>query len=45
MAELRLNGKDLGVLWKPPYAVDVTGALKPGRNELESKSPTCGLTA
>jgi len=25
------------VLWKPPYAVDVTGALKPGRNQLEVK--------
>ncbi len=37
MAEARLNGKDLGVLWKPPYSVDVTKALKPGRNELEVK--------
>jgi hypothetical protein len=37
MAGVRLNGKELGVLWKPPYAVDVTEALKPGRNELEVK--------
>jgi len=37
MAEVRLNGKDLGVLWKPPYAVEVTGALKSGRNQLEVK--------
>ena len=37
MAEVKLNGKDLGVLWKPPYEVDVTGKLKPGRNELVVK--------
>jgi hypothetical protein len=37
MAQVRLNGKDLGVLWKPPYAVEVGEALKPGRNELEVK--------
>jgi hypothetical protein len=37
MAQVRLNGKDLGVLWKPPHEVDVTKALKRGRNELEVK--------
>lgn len=35
MARLKLNGQDLGVLWKAPYSVNVTGALKAGRNELE----------
>ncbi len=35
MARVKLNGKDLGVLWKPPYRVDVTGVLKDGVNELE----------
>lgn len=35
MAEVKLNGKDLGVLWKPPYRVDVTAALRPGENTLE----------
>jgi hypothetical protein len=35
MAKVNLNGKDLGVLWKPPYRVDVTGALKAGENRLE----------
>ena len=24
MAEVKLNGKDLGILWKPPYRVDIT---------------------
>jgi hypothetical protein len=35
LARIRLNGKDLGVLWKPPFTVDVTGALRPGQNALE----------
>jgi hypothetical protein len=35
MAQVKLNGHDLGILWKPPFCVDVTGALKPGRNTLE----------
>ena len=37
MAQVKFNGKDLGTLWKAPYAVDVTGAIKPGRNEIEVK--------
>jgi hypothetical protein len=37
MAEVKLNGRDLGVLWKPPFQVDVRDALKPGRNKLEIK--------
>jgi hypothetical protein len=37
MADVRVNGVDLGVLWKPPFAMDVTGALKPGGNQLEVK--------
>ena len=35
MARVKLNGRDLGVLWKPPYLVNVTDALKPGDNALE----------
>jgi hypothetical protein len=37
IADVKLNGKDLGTLWKAPYRVDVTGALKPGENALEVK--------
>ncbi len=33
-ARVFLNGDDLGVVWKPPYAVDLTGRLRPGENEL-----------
>ena len=35
MARVKINGKDLGTLWKAPYRVDVTEALKPGPNALE----------
>lgn len=37
MAEVTLNGQDLGILWKPPFRVDVTKVLKTGRNTLEVK--------
>jgi hypothetical protein len=35
MARVELNGEDLGVLWNPPYRLDVTRALKTGENTLE----------
>ena len=35
MAEVILNGKNLGVLWKPPFRVDVTAAVHAGQNSLE----------
>ncbi len=35
LAEVSLNGRNLGVLWKQPFRVDVTGALQDGPNELE----------
>jgi hypothetical protein len=37
MAEVTLNGKNLGILWKPPFRVDITGAVKSGENALEVK--------
>jgi len=37
MAQVKLNGQDLGTLWKAPYRVDVTGALRLGDNDLEIK--------
>jgi len=38
IAEVRVNGKALGILWKAPYVVDVTGILKTGKNRLEIKA-------
>ena len=34
-ARVKLNGQDLGVLWSPPYTVELGDFLKEGRNELE----------
>jgi hypothetical protein len=35
VAEVRLNGKEAGVAWKRPFAVDVTDALRAGKNRLQ----------
>ena len=35
LARVRLNGKDLGVVWCPPWRVEITDAVKPGGNTLE----------
>ena len=37
LAEVIVNGKPMGVVWKKPYQVDVTDALKRGKNTLEVK--------
>ncbi len=37
VAEVSVNGKYLGIVWKPPFRVDVTGIMKPGTNALEIK--------
>jgi len=35
MALVKLNGKDLGVVWCAPWRIEVTGALKASENQLE----------
>lgn len=35
IAEVRVNGKDLGAHWKRPFAVDISDAARPGANEFE----------
>jgi hypothetical protein len=37
LAEVSVNGRSLGVVWKTPFRVDATSALKPGANTLEIK--------
>jgi hypothetical protein len=37
LAEVRLNGRPLGVLWTPPFRIDITDAVRPGVNRLEVK--------
>jgi hypothetical protein len=35
LAEVRLNGGSLGVVWCEPWQIEITGAVRPGVNELE----------
>lgn len=35
MADVTLNGRPLGILWKAPFQMDVTAALRAGQNTLE----------
>ncbi len=35
LAEVRLNGRSLGIVWAPPFRVEITGALKPTGNVLQ----------
>lgn len=37
LAEVLVNSKLLGTLWKPPYRIDVTKVLRKGRNVLDVK--------
>ena len=34
VAEVYLNGKSLGILWAPPYRIDITDAARTGSNKL-----------
>ncbi len=35
LAEVKVNGKSCGIVWCPPFRVDITSAVKPGENKLE----------
>jgi hypothetical protein len=35
LAEVFVNGQSAGVLWKPPFWVDITSQVKPGANALK----------
>ena len=41
LAEVRVNGQDLGVLWNQPYRIDITDALRTGQNALEIRVINC----
>ena len=36
-AEVILNGQSLGVMWKPPFRINLTGAARSGTNHLQIK--------
>ncbi|MPQ55952.1 glycoside hydrolase [Duganella sp. FT27W] len=44
-AEVFVNGRRAGSVWRPPYTVDVTSALKPGVNRIEVKVANLALNA
>jgi hypothetical protein len=35
IAEVTLNGKRLGVVWLPPFRIEISDAVRAGRNRLE----------
>ena len=35
LAEVKVNGQSCGIVWCPPFRVEVTDALKPGENKLQ----------
>ena len=35
LAEVKVNGQSCGIVWAPPFRVDISRALKPGANQLE----------
>jgi hypothetical protein len=35
LARVTVNDRDLGVLWQPPFIIDISSALKTGENHLE----------
>lgn len=37
LAEVFINGKSLGIVWKKPFKVNITDALKPGENRIQVK--------
>lgn len=37
LAEVFVNGKSMGVAWKTPFRINMTGSLKEGENKLEIK--------
>jgi len=37
---VRINGKYAGLIYLPPYRLDLTGLLKPGENQIELEAAT-----
>ena len=44
-AVVLVNGQRAGTLWHPPYVLDVTPLLRPGRNQLEVRVANSALNA
>ena len=37
IAEVFINGKNVGVVWKKPFKIDITEAVKAGENSIQIK--------
>lgn len=37
LAEVKVNGQNVGIIWKYPYKIDITAFIKSGKNALEVK--------
>ncbi len=35
LAEVKVNGQSCGIVWSPPFRVDITAAVQPGENNLQ----------
>jgi hypothetical protein len=35
LAEVKVNGKSCGIVWSPPFRVDISGAVQSGENKLQ----------
>ena len=35
LARIRINGKDMGVVWTAPFRINISGAVVPGNNQIE----------
>ena len=35
IATIKLNGNEIGILWKPPYILDISDYINEGENKLE----------
>ncbi|NEW81997.1 MAG: glycosyl hydrolase [Mariniphaga sp.] len=35
LARVRINGKDMGIIWTPPYQLNISDAIHPGNNLVE----------
>jgi len=35
VAQIKINGKVVGIMWRPPYSIDVTNFVKAGENTIE----------
>jgi len=44
-ARVLVNGRDAGVLWAPPYRLDLEALVRPGRNTLEVRVANTALDA